>query len=143
MAAPLMLCAYCHHAQGLNTRAQKLDSCAEPSAARTYPTGCCIQASVAMIKKPDIHDPRKTATADHQWARGLSLFSPYRNNPRNADSRKNANMPSIARVCPITPPAKRENTAQFVPNWNSIGIPVTTPSTKLMPKIRAQKRAAW
>jgi len=40
-------------------------------------------------------------------------------------------------------PAKRENCDQFVPNWNSIGIPVTTPITKLTPKILAQKRAAW
>src|SRR5712691_7017377 len=34
------------------------------------------------------------------------------------------------------------NWAQLVPNWNSIGMPVTTPRTKLIPKIRAQKRAA-
>jgi hypothetical protein len=32
-------------------------------------------------------------------------------------------MLSIASVCPMTPPAYRENSAQFVPNWNSIGIP--------------------
>ena len=48
----------------------------------------------------------------------------------------------MASVCPITPPAKREKCDQLVPNWNSIGIPVTTPMTKLMPKILAQKRAA-
>src|ERR1700741_4990015 len=94
------------------------------------------------MKKPDSHDPRKTATTDQQWALGLSRFSPYRNRPRNADSRKKANIPSRASVWPITPPANRENAAQFVPNWNSIGIPVTTPNTKLIPKIRAQNRAA-
>ena len=48
----------------------------------------------------------------------------------------------MARVCPITPPAKREKCDQLVPNWNSIGMPVTTPMAKLMPKILAQKRAA-
>ncbi len=32
--------------------------------------------------------------------------------------------------------------AQLVPNWNSIGIPVTTPMAKLMAKIRPQNRAA-
>ena len=39
-------------------------------------------------------------------------------------------------------PVWRENPAQFVPNWNSIGIPVTTPIAKLRPKMRIQKRAA-
>ena len=43
----------------------------------------------------------------------------------------------------MTPPAKAENTAQFVPNWNSSGMPVTTPTAKLMAKMRIQKRAAW
>ncbi len=42
----------------------------------------------------------------------------------------------------MTPPAKREKAAQLVPNWNSIGIPVTTPTAKLIPKMRIQKRAA-
>ena len=42
----------------------------------------------------------------------------------------------------MTPPAYRENAAQFVPNWNSIGMPVTTPTAKLIPKIRIQNRAA-
>ena len=51
-------------------------------------------------------------------------------------------MPSIARVCPITSPVRRENAAQLVPNWNSIGTPVTTPMAKLRPKMRIQKRAA-
>ena len=57
-------------------------------------------------------------------------------------SRKNANMPSIANVCPTTPPAYLEKPAQLVPNWNSIGMPVTTPTAKLSPKILAQKPAA-
>ena len=42
----------------------------------------------------------------------------------------------------MTPPAYRENAAQLVPNWNSIGTPVTTPTAKLMPKMRIQNRAA-
>jgi hypothetical protein len=49
----------------------------------------------------------------------------------------------MAKVCPMTPPAKREKWDQLVPNWNSMGMPVTTPIAKLMPKILAQKRAAW
>src|SRR5438270_2474382 len=111
-----MLWAYCHQAHGFSTNFQKLLSCNDPSAAFTYPTGCCIHASVAMMKNPESHAPRNTAIADHQCCRGVSLFSPYKNNPKNADSRKNANMPSIARVCPITPPANFEKCDQLVPN---------------------------
>jgi hypothetical protein len=48
------------------------------------PTGCCIQAFVAMMKKPDTQEPRKT------------------------DSAKNANTPSMANVVPMTPPVYRE-----------------------------------
>ena len=48
----------------------------------------------------------------------------------------------MASVCPITPPADFEKRAQLVPNWNSMGMPVTTPMAKLMAKMRAQNRAA-
>ena len=62
--------------------------------------------------------------------------------PRNTDSRKNEKTPSMASVWPMMPPVTFENCAQLVPNWNSSGMPVTTPIAKLSPKIRAQKRAA-
>jgi hypothetical protein len=39
-------------------------------------------------------------------------------------------------------PAKAEKAAQLVPNWNSIGMPVITPMTKVMAKILPQNRAA-
>ena len=51
-------------------------------------------------------------------------------------------MPSSASVWPITPPVSAEKRAQLVPNWNSMGMPVTTPTAKLSPKTRTQKRAA-
>jgi hypothetical protein len=35
-------------------------------------------------------------------------LSPYRNSPRNADSRKKENVTSMANGCPITPPARRK-----------------------------------
>jgi hypothetical protein len=70
-----------------------------------------------------------------------NLCSPKRNSPTKADSRKNANAPSIARVCAIMSPVKAENAAQLVPNWNSSGMPVTTPITKVTAKILAQNRA--
>src|SRR5215471_7819889 len=116
ITAPLMLCVYCQSIQGLNMRSRKLLKWTEPSGPNEYPTGFCIHESVAMMKYPDSHEPKKTSSAENQWPRRPSFFSPYRNRPRNADSRKNANTPSMARVCPITPPAYRENRAQFVPN---------------------------
>ena len=51
-------------------------------------------------------------------------------------------MPSMARVWPMTPPVRAEKAAQLVPNWNSMGMPVTTPIAKARPKMRVQKRAA-
>ncbi len=48
----------------------------------------------------------------------------------------------MASVWPMTPPAYLEKLLQFVPNWNSMGMPVTTPTPKLRPKIFAQNRAA-
>ena len=39
--------------------------------------------------------------------------------------------PSMDSVWPITPPGKLEYVSQLVPNWNSNGMPVTTPKVKL------------
>ena len=80
--------------------------------------------------------------AANQCFLGPRRFSPNKNSPRKVDSRKKEKTPSIANVWPMTPPAVLENWAQFVPNWNSMGMPVTTPMAKLMPKTFAQKRAA-
>ncbi len=55
---------------------------------------------------------------------------------------KEAEDASMARGWPMTPPEMREKRAQLVPNSNSMGMPVTTPKTKLMAKMRPQKRAA-
>ena len=96
-----------------------------------------------MMKKPEIHEPTKTMNAAPKCASSESRFSPKRNRPRKVDSRKNANTPSIASGWPMTPPVRRANSDQLVPNWNSMGMPVTTPSRKLMAKIFAQKREAW
>jgi hypothetical protein len=140
--APHILCAYCSHAQGFIISPQKLETSYVPFGSRWYATGCCIHASVTMMKNPEIHEPTNTRNAAPQCASLESRFSPNRNRPRKLDSRKNENTPSIASGCPITPPVRRENSLQLVPNWNSIGMPVTTPSRKLMAKIFAQNRAA-
>ena len=112
-----------------------------PSSPSRYPTGCCMNAFATMMKYPESHEPRASATAAARCLFGPSRFSPKRNSPRNVDSRKNAKTPSIARAWPTTSPEKRENRDQLVPNWNSIGMPVTTPMAKLRAKIRPQNRA--
>jgi hypothetical protein len=94
------------------------------------------------MKNPETTAPSATMIEDSQCRPRLTRCSPNRNRPRNDDSAKNANTPSMNSVCPTTGPAKCEKRAQLVPNWNSIGIPVTTPVAKVMAKMRAQKRAA-
>src|SRR5579863_642894 len=94
------------------------------------------------MKNPDSHEPKQTSTADHATNGDGRSRRLYSSTPRNTDSRKNAKTPSMANGCPTTAPVRRENSAQFVPNWNSIGIPVTTPAAKLIAKILVQNRAA-
>src|ERR1035441_9447026 len=139
---PIMLWRYCQNNHGLRSSPARLVSSISPFLPNWYPVGCCIHASVAIMKKPESHEPEKTRKAANQGAYVTSLFSPKRNTPRKLDSRKKENTPSMANVCPITPPAALENRAQLVPNWNSIGMPVTTPMAKLIAKILAQNRAA-
>jgi len=80
----------------------------------------CISAkcdsSVLRHEEARQPDPNQTAIADSRWRAGPSRFSPSRNRPRNVLSRKKLNIPSIARVWPITPAVLLENMAQFVPN---------------------------
>jgi hypothetical protein len=52
--------------------------------------------------------------------------------PRNVDSRKNAINASIASGAPKISPTNLEYSLQFIPNWNSCTIPVTTPIAKLI-----------
>src|ERR1700722_8734869 len=94
------------------------------------------------MKYPDNHDPSHTSTAAVVASDGATRRRPYSSTPRKIDSRKNAKTPSSASGWPTTAPACAENAAQFVPNWNSIGIPVTTPAAKLSVKIFVQKSAA-
>src|SRR5580692_12629806 len=111
-----MVCAYCQSPHLFSNNPQKLASSLSPFAAMRYATGCCIHASVATIKNPESHEPSQTRNAAHQCPTRPSFFSPNKNNPKKLDSRKKENTPSMASVCPITPPAVFENAAQFVPN---------------------------
>ncbi len=62
-----------------------------------------------MMKNPDSQDPEE----NHERRQPVAPFSQpllaeTERVPGNDDSRKNANTPSIASVCPITPPANCE-----------------------------------
>src|SRR5580658_11236210 len=103
-----MLCMYCKSPHGFNSSCQKLSTSNWPLGKRSYATGCCIQASVTMMKNPEIHEPTKTITAENQCIHLETRLSPYRKRPRKADSRKKLKTPSMARGWPITPPESRE-----------------------------------
>ena len=62
--------------------------------------------------------------------------------PRNVDSRKNAASPSIASGAPKMSPTYSEYADQFIPNWNSWTMPVTTPSAKLIRNSLPKKRVS-
>ncbi len=50
-------------------------------------------------------------------------------------------MPSAASALPKTSPTNREYAAQFVPNSNSMTMPVATPMANVRPKIRTKNFA--
>ncbi len=64
---------------------------------------------------------------------------PKIHSPTNVDSTKNAASPSMASGAPNTSPTKREYVDQFMPNWNSWMIPVTTPTANETSMILPQK----
>src|SRR5699024_1938669 len=69
---------------------------------------------------------------DNKWTRFDSRFHPKIQSPINVDSIKNASSPSIASDGPKTSPTNLEYVDQFIPNWNSWSIPVTTPTAKFI-----------
>ena len=64
---------------------------------------------------------------------------PNRKTPRKVDSRKKASRPSAASGAPKMSPTNREYSAQLVPNWNSMMMPVATPMAKVVVKSLIQK----
>ena len=74
--------------------------------------------------------------------RGQSMSRPKIHRPRNVDSRKKAISPSIASGAPKMSPTKREYCDQFMPNWNSCTMPVTTPRANSTSMILVQNRVA-
>ena len=67
-----------------------------------------------------------------RWTPLESLSQPNTQSPKKVDSIKKASNASMARGAPKMSPTKREYSDQFMPNWNSCTIPVTTPIAKLM-----------
>ena len=70
-----------------------------------------------------------------------TLSQPKSKTARKPDSRKNAKIPSAASALPNTSPTNREYVAQFVPNSNSITMPVATPMANVSANTFVQNRA--
>src|SRR5665811_1116767 len=112
---------------------KKLSISARPvSGLNTYPTGYCIQELATRIQKADAMVPNATSQIMSMCTVGLSFFQPKIQRPRKVDSMKNASSASIASGAPKMSPTNREYVDQFMPNWNSCTIPVTTPMAKLI-----------
>ena len=82
----------------------------------------------------DVASRSRRARSQARCAFFGSLSQPKIQSPRKVDSRKKASSASIASGAPKTSPTKREYSDQFIPNWNSWTIPVTTPIAKLIRK---------
>ena len=63
-----------------------------------------------------------------------SRSQPKIHSPRKTDSRKKASSASSASGAPKMSPTNRLYSLQFIPNWNSCTMPVTTPIAKLIRK---------
>ena len=87
--------------------------------------------------------PTQTITVEKKCAFLPTLFQPHRDIARNVDSIKKANTASIASGLPNTSPTKVEYIGQLVPNWNTITIPVTTPTANIIPKSFRKNFAAF
>ena len=71
-----MVWRYCQKSHGLAKRAQRLVSSRVPAAPARYPTGFCIQAFVATMKRPESHVPRRSIHALRSWTRFETFPSP-------------------------------------------------------------------
>ena len=108
---------------------------------RWYPAGVCIHELATMIHTALKWAPKATMHVAKKCMRGPTLFHPNSKIARKPDSRKKAKIPSAASALPKMSPTKREYVDQFVPNSNSITIPVATPMAKVSAKMRVQNRA--
>ena len=78
-----------------------------------------------------------------KWTLGPTRFQPKSMMPKNPASSMKAMTVSKPRMLPKNPPVAAAKGPQLVPNWNSRGTPLTTPTAKLRRKSRPQKRVWW
>ena len=97
-----------------------------------YPTGCCMNALAARIKYAESSVPVAASQIDAKCNFFGKRSQPNIHIPKKVLSRKKASRPSIASGAPKISPTKRLYEDQFIPNWNSCTIPVTTPIAKLI-----------
>ena len=88
----------------------------------------------ARMKIAETVLPRAVRYMHRLWTPRDSRSQPKIHSPMKVDSRKNATSASSASGAPKMSPTNREYSDQFIPNWNSCTIPVTTPAAKLMRK---------
>ncbi len=130
---------------GLNTIAQKSVISARalaPCPTMWKPAGVCCQEFAITIQVAENTDPKNTMQVAKKCMRRDTRSQPNTSSDKKPDSRKNAKMPSAASADPNTSPTKREYVAQFVPNSNSITMPVATPTAKFTANSFVQKRAS-
>jgi hypothetical protein len=104
------------------------------------PAGVCIQELATRIQNSDIEAPSATMQVASRWMGRGTLCQPNMATPRNPASSMKAIAPSNPSILPKKPPATLVNGAQFVPNSNSRGSPVATPTPKFSRNSRPQKR---
>jgi len=95
------------------------------------------------IHSAEMLEPIATSQMAAVCAHSGSLPSPKTHTPRKIDSRKKASSASTASGAPKMSPMKRAYSDQFMPNWNSWTMPVTTPMAKLMTNSLPQNLAIF
>ncbi len=94
-----------------------------------------------MIQNAEIDEPSATMPVANRWMPLGTRPQPRIITPTKPASSMKAIAPSKPRMLPMNWPVNCENGPQFVPNWNSIGMPLTTPTAKFSNSSFAQKRA--
>src|SRR5438477_12754414 len=91
-----------------------------------------------MIQKAESVVPSATIAVENKYNQGGTRGRPNSRIPKKLASRKKAVKVSYDRSGPWIGPDICDSTLQFVPNWNAMTIPETTPSPKATPKILSQ-----
>ena len=107
------------------------------------PAGVCIQALADMIQSADSEAPVATITVANRWMPGATRRQPNIMMPIKPASSMNAIAASNPRMLPMKSPVTTANSDQLVPNWNSSGMPLTTPMPKFSSSSLLQNRAWW